>query len=104
MSPSIRRALFISVAGTLLGALAAQAQTITPLNPAPRPIQTLSAPAEPQAQPAAPPVAAAPAQPAAPQTVTTVQPTAAAAASVPAGAQTPSVVGSTMWRPPYAAA
>jgi soluble lytic murein transglycosylase len=93
LSSSIRRALFSSVAGTLLGALAAQAQTITPLNPPPRPIQTLSA------QPVA-----APSEPAAPQTVTTAQSTAAAAASVSTTAQTPSIVGSTAWRPPYGAA
>src|SRR5208282_1761613 len=85
LSSSIRRALLISAAGTLLSALAAQAQTITPLNPPPRPIQTLSAPASALAQP----VAAALSQPATPQTVTTTQPPAVAAAAVPASAPTP---------------
>jgi soluble lytic murein transglycosylase len=103
LSSSIRRVLFISVAGALFAALAAQAQTITPLNPPARAIQTLSAPAEPPAAPPTQPVAPAPSQPATPQTVTTAQPP-AAAAPVPDSAQTPATVGSTMWRPPYAAA
>ena len=52
MSSSISRAFFISTAGVLFGAFAAKAQTLTPLNPSPRPIQTLSGSTDPAAQPA----------------------------------------------------
>jgi hypothetical protein len=103
LSSWIRRALFLSAAGPLLGALAAQAQTITPLNPPPRAIQALSAPADPPASPPAQPVAAPRAQAVAPPIVTTAQPTAvppAAAPSTPTSPQTPALAGSTAPAPP----
>ncbi|HXQ47643.1 MAG TPA: lytic transglycosylase domain-containing protein, partial [Caulobacteraceae bacterium] len=96
MSSWIRRALFVSAAGMWFGALAAQAQTITQLSPAPRPIQALSSPAQPVAPPAQP-TAAAPTPAPAAQPVTAAAPSAAQAASPPLSQP------STAWRPPYAA-
>ena len=116
LSSSIRRALVFSTAVGLLAATA-HAQTLTPLNPAPRPIQTLSAPAQPVAQPPSQ-VVAAPAQPLAqPPSAAVSQPaavsattsqaasaaTARAAAPVPASGQTPAVANATTWQPPYGA-